>query len=266
MLFIVMFSGIANADWTVESSTTFKGETNIYLVSKSADGSEIWIDPQMRHVAYSHKKTVIKGVNGIKIDGKFFDSGGDATGDRLDRAVVCLEDYEKICYQSFFNAKTIEVNVNYFGDYSKVSTFNVNASPGTKEKYYLDSSIEKCKQSKTDYYVVAYEDVNNNGNISGRSKSKVIEFCEKDDADNFFHAQDSQLYSDACGLNIRKLSQLPMLEGVGGVLGCIMAKQCESYERQKTKNNVNATCTKVDWQLNPESYLNYQKYLNGKNN
>gem|GEM_PF-4816945 len=258
---IFTFSGVAVADWTLETTTTFKGETNKYLVSKSDDDSEVWIDLQINHIAYSHKKSVIKGVNGVKIDGIFFDNGGASTSDKMDSAAFCGEDYARKCYQSFFNAKTIEVNVEYFGNYSKVSVFHVNASPDTKEKYYIDSFIEKCKQSKTDYYYAAYKGLHNFGFISDFDKLKVNEYCETDDAIKFLHEQDSQLYSNLCGSSLLKISQTPKINSLGEVLGCVLVQQCESLEHKSIIDTIKKTCPKVDWSINPTYKTEFEKYI-----
>ena len=130
------------ADWKVEDKKNFKGERQVYLVTKSSDGSEFWVDLQKQQLVFQHRGKVLNEVDGVKIDGKLYEVQGSATGDGLDSAVICPTEWSYVpdldCYKAIFNSKKLEVNVDYFRTGKKVSTFNINASPSTYDKYYKE--------------------------------------------------------------------------------------------------------------------------------
>lgn len=126
-----------HADWKYETTTNFKGEEQRYLVAKTLnDGTEFWIDLQKKFAVIRTKKRIINSVNGVKIDGRYFDVNGEHGGDRFEYSIICEMTRNNNCYRQLFNAKKIEVNVDYFRIGEMVSTFYPNAASDTEKKYY----------------------------------------------------------------------------------------------------------------------------------
>jgi len=146
VILLLLISINSFADWKVEDSKNFKGERQIYLVTKSSDGSEFWIDVQKQQLVYQHRGKLLNAISGIKIDGKYYEVEGVATGDSLDSSVICSTEWSYVpdhkCYKAIFNAKKVEINVDYFRTGPKVSIFNINASPSTYDKYYKERAKE----------------------------------------------------------------------------------------------------------------------------
>lgn len=132
------------ADWKVEHEKTFKGDELTYLTAKNSEGAELWIDLADNTVVYRNKNKVINYVNGVKIDGKYFEYFFHSYGDKHDRVNVCdeIEAYE--CYRQIFSAKKVEVNIGYFRKNEVVSTFIINGTENTAKKY----SIDRCTTGK----------------------------------------------------------------------------------------------------------------------
>jgi len=144
---ILGFSLAAYADWKVERSKNFSGADEKFLVAKTlSDGTELWIDLQQKFVVIRNNRKTFNKVNGVKLDGNYYDVVDKASGDMFEYVVFCQYSKNSDCYKNIFSAKKVEVNVEYFRTGEKVSTFPVNGTAETQQKYFEDDCEKKSEE------------------------------------------------------------------------------------------------------------------------
>lgn len=148
---LLIFSTACHADWKVEKSKNFKGDSETFLVAKTLnDGTELWIDLQQKFAVIRNNRKTFNKVNGVKLDDVFYDVKGFASGDKFEYATFCHDSIDRDCYKNIFSAKKIEINVDYFRKGESVSKFIVNGSSETFEKFYDDGCNEKTLELKSE--------------------------------------------------------------------------------------------------------------------
>ena len=70
---LIAVSKPAVADWKKELVTNFKGEKYEIFSKKSSSGASLSYDTKDKFLIFSHPRHVLNGVNGIKIDGIYYD-------------------------------------------------------------------------------------------------------------------------------------------------------------------------------------------------
>lgn len=144
---IIGFSVVTHADWRVEKSKNFSGADEKFLVAKTlGDGTELWIDLQQKFVVIRNNRKTFNKVNGIKLDGNYYDVVDKASGDMFEYVVFCQYSKHSECYKNIFSTKKVEVNVEYFRTGEKVSTFLVNGTTETQQKYFEDDCEKKADE------------------------------------------------------------------------------------------------------------------------
>ena len=134
LIALLTTSTAAFAEWKHETETNFKGDKITYLSKRASNGAEIIMDMQQKHIVFEQKGKVLNQVEGIKIDGKYYDASGASIGDSRDSVAFCASylkygsDYEalqKECFEAALNASTIEVNIDYFRSGVKSTIFHI---------------------------------------------------------------------------------------------------------------------------------------------
>ena len=127
IIFLLFFnSPLSHADWVKGTHTSFSGKTYSYFINRASNGAEITVLPDA--VIFSHRKTVINYMEGMKLDGVYEERREKpANGDDFTNLVIAFKEDSEM-WNKILGSKKIEVNVNYFKTGFIVSTFNSRKS------------------------------------------------------------------------------------------------------------------------------------------
>ncbi|MEI7455862.1 MAG: hypothetical protein WCK93_03980 [Nitrosomonadales bacterium] len=136
MALLIAISMPAVADWKKELVTNFKGEKYEFFSKKSSNGASLSYDTKDKFLTFSHPRHVLNGVNGIKIDGIYYDISEKTEAGDFYAISICMgarpylvNPYYEIrnnCFEAAMTASKIEVNVDYYQNGTTPVTFLIN--------------------------------------------------------------------------------------------------------------------------------------------
>ncbi len=127
ILFVAMASTqISYAKWDEEKIGEFKSEeVKTYYYKINSQGHKLVLDSYMKRLIFIQKdKTFKRNIDGIKIDGEYVEAWGDYFSNYPQQTAVLFNDKDAVM-ERLKNAKKIEINVVYFKDGERVSTFKI---------------------------------------------------------------------------------------------------------------------------------------------